>query len=65
MNWKNIKVGLCPKCAFTLQMRGLLEPQYHCMNLNCDFHMGDQAYKKLIESMRNKDEESEEDIHML
>lgn len=51
LQWKNIKAGLCPKCAFKLEVRGLLEPRYYCLNLNCDFQMSEEAYKRLIESM--------------
>lgn len=61
LNWKNIKVGLCPKCAFKLEMRGLLEPAFHCLNLNCDFHMGDAAYQRLIESMNKNNEQSNDE----
>lgn len=61
LNWKNIKIGLCPKCSNTLKMVGLLEAEYKCSAvMTCDFRMGDAAYQRLIISMQESKEENAE-----
>ena len=56
LNWGNIKVGLCPKCSYKLKVVGLLEPYYQCPTPTCDFKMGEDAYKRIIESMQKSQE---------
>jgi len=63
MQWKNLKSGLCPKCSEKLTAYGIFDPVYWCSSQLCDFKMGEEAYKRTIDSMNKslKDKEYTEE----